>query len=163
MKPHDSIFKRAMSAISFPTAFGAFSAHAAAYRRTEAERLGSEPPDGYRLPQLPFWIDADHFGRIESDLKTLLNVVSRLGDLRFGGDYDQWAQYLELKPEHIQAMRPFYGRELGPQIARPDGFLSDDSIRVCELNIDSGIGGFGKAHRRCQVLQIALPVERYPR
>lgn len=110
--------------------------------------MGCEPAAGYAMPMLPFWITPEHLSRIESDLSALLGIVLRVPELRFGGDYDRWAQYLGFNTPETAAMRPFYGHAIAPLIARPDGFLTAESLRICELNIDSGIAGIAGAHAR---------------
>jgi hypothetical protein len=150
MLAHNRIVDYAASAFSSRPALERLGTWADAHARAETERLGFKHLSSYRFPQLPFWISEDHYMQIERDLRILLNIIPRLGELRFGGNYHRWAEYLGLVPDLIAAMRPFFGRALGPQIARPDGFLTERSVCVCELNIDSGISGFAAAHARFQ-------------
>jgi hypothetical protein len=118
------------------------------FAQSETERLGWEHDSGYAFPLLPFWLAPAHIERIAADLGAVVDIVLRLGDLRFGGDCHAWAAHLGLDAATITAMRPFFGRPLGPLIARPDGFLTEASVRICELNIDSGISGFAGLHAR---------------
>jgi hypothetical protein len=85
----------------------------------------------------PLQIDEAHFRGLQETLPALLAIARRAAIA--GGQAVDWARrdQKSLVAAYINAPRR-------PIVARPDGIFTEGRLRLIELNIDSGIGGYAE-------------------
>ena len=134
----------------FSSRLDQLSSYQREYQKKFQDELGFESYSGWHFPCSPFFVTECHARKIREDLNTLINLAHKLTDLIFSGSWGAHAAYLGLNTQQKDLIAKFAHRPMNQRVARPDVFLSEDSIKVLELNIDTGIGQISSCHTRLQ-------------
>lgn len=91
------------------------------------------------IPLAPVLIDQSFLGRMSQLLRQLMLFARELTQNELSGR-------APIRQDHRAIIELYSTAERQPMIGRPDCILADGTLKVLELNIDSGLGGIQEIH-----------------
>lgn len=82
-----------------------------------------------------------------SDIETWATDLKVLGDVSRRLAIGKADEYYQVRSDYQEVIEVYTGEQRQPMVMRPDAIINNGQMKILELNIDSGIGGFWEVEK----------------